>query len=282
MNAALKLAAWLFALALVALPLVGVLQGWFATDSWPVTRLAVRAEFAHVDAEQIRAAAQPYLGQGFFAIRLGPLRDAIARLPWVERVETRKRWPDTVDVVVYEQQPYARWGNDRLVNRHGALFAVAGAEALDTLPRLAGPDERVGEVLRFHAQCQRDFAASGMAVTSLELSPRGSWRIGLSSGTQVELGREQGAERLRRFLDVWSRVAGMRAQAPATIDLRYANGFAVAWPPPAAPGAPASALPGAAAQAAAATRPERRGAAAPSPVHVAASISPSSFAALTP
>lgn len=232
MNGLLKLAAWLLALVLVALPLVGVLQGWFATDSWPVTRLAVRAEFSHVSAEQIRAAAQPHLGQGFFAIRLGPLRDAIAQLPWVERVEARKRWPDTVDVVVYEQQPYAHWGSDRLINRHGGLFTVSAADAaaLHGLPRLAGPDERIAEVLRFHAQCQREFAASGMAVNALELSPRGSWRIGLAAGTRIELGREQGAERLRRFLDVWPRLAGLRAQAPATIDLRYANGFAISWP----------------------------------------------------
>lgn len=232
MNGLLKLAAWLLALVLVALPLVGVLQGWFATDSWPVTRLAVRAEFSHVSAEQIRAAAQPHLGQGFFAIRLGPLRDAIAQLPWVERVEARKRWPDTVDVVVYEQQPYAHWGSDRLINRHGGLFTVSAADAaaLHDLPRLAGPDERIAEVLRFHAQCQREFAASGMAVNALELSPRGSWRIGLAAGTRIELGREQGAERLRRFLDVWPRLAGLRAQAPATIDLRYANGFAISWP----------------------------------------------------
>lgn len=232
MNGLLKLAAWLLALVLVALPLVGVLQGWFATDSWPVTRLAVRAEFSHVSAEQIRAAAQPHLGQGFFAIRLGPLRDAIAKLPWVERVEARKRWPDTVDVVVYEQQPYAHWGSDRLINRHGGLFTVSAADAaaLHDLPRLAGPDERIAEVLRFHAQCQREFAASGMAVNALELSPRGSWRIGLAAGTRIELGREQGAERLRRFLDVWPRLAGLRAQAPATIDLRYANGFAISWP----------------------------------------------------
>ena len=139
MNGALKLFAWTVALTLVALPIVGVLNGWFAADRWPVTRLSVQAEFDHVSAEQIRAAAQPHLGQGFFAIHLGPLRDAIAKLPWVERVEARKRWPDTVDLVVYEQQPYARWGADRLVNRHGKLFAVADAAELQGLPRLSGP-----------------------------------------------------------------------------------------------------------------------------------------------
>ena len=147
MNGALKLFAWAIALALVALPIVGVLNGWFAADRWPVTRLSVQAEFDHVSAEQIRAAAQPHLGQGFFAIHLGPLRDAIAKLPWVERVEARKRWPDTVDLVVYEQQPYARWGADRLVNRHGQLFAVADAAGLQGLPRLSGPDDRIGVVV---------------------------------------------------------------------------------------------------------------------------------------
>ena len=37
---------------------------------------------------------------------------------------------DTVDLLVYEQQPYARWGEQRLVNRQGHLFSVAGAEGL--------------------------------------------------------------------------------------------------------------------------------------------------------
>jgi hypothetical protein len=51
-----KLLAWGIALTLVALPIVGVLNGWFASDRWPVDQLAVRAEFNHVGAEQIRAA----------------------------------------------------------------------------------------------------------------------------------------------------------------------------------------------------------------------------------
>jgi len=229
MNGALKLFAWAIALTLVALPIVGVLNGWFAADRWPVTRLSVQAEFDHVSAEQIRAAAQPHLGKGFFAIHLGPLRDAIAQLPWVERVEARKRWPDTVDLVVYEQQPYARWGADRLVNRHGKLFAVAGAAGLQGLPRLSGPDDRIEDVLRFYADCQREFSGSGLVVNAISVSPRDGWRIGLASGTVIELGREQRDERLSRFLDVWPRLAGSHAQPPITIDLRYSNGFAASW-----------------------------------------------------
>lgn len=230
MNGAVKLLAWLLALALVALPVLGVLQGWFAVDRWPVTRLSVSAQFDHVSSEQISAAAQPFLGKGFFATRLGPMRDAIARLPWVERVEARKRWPDTIELVIHEQQPYARWSGDRLVNRNGKLFAAGDAVGLESLPRLSGPDDRIDDILRFYAQYQPEFAAAGMVIQAVHVSPRDGWRIGLAAGTTIDVGREQRIARLQRFLDVWPRLSGSHAQPPQHVDLRYANGFAVAWP----------------------------------------------------
>jgi cell division protein FtsQ len=232
-NVALKLTAWAVALTLVALPIVGVLNGWFAGDRWPVTKLAVRAEFNHVSAEQIRAAATPLLGQGFFALRLDTVRDAVAKLPWVERVEARKRWPDSLDLVVYEQQPYARWGEERLINRRGEIFSVAGTSNLQGLPRLSGPDDRLPEVLQFYADCLKEFSGSGLVIDAVSLSQRGGWRLDLASGAVLELGRDSARPRLQRFLDVWPRLAGARPAPPAYVDLRYENGFAVRWAEPA-------------------------------------------------
>jgi cell division protein FtsQ len=224
-----RLFAWTIALGLVALPVVGVLNGWFASERWPITQLSVRAEFNHVSAEQIRAAAQPLLGQGFFAMRLDQVRDAVARLPWVERAEARKRWPDTIDLVVYEQQPYARWSNDRLVNRQGELFSVAGSAGLQGLPQLSGPDERRRDVLLFYADCLREFSGSGLVIDAVGVSSRGGWRIGLASGAVIEIGRDEPRKRLERFLDIWPRLAGQRTDPLAYIDLRYENGFALRW-----------------------------------------------------
>jgi cell division protein FtsQ len=246
MNGLLKLVAWGIALTLVALPVVGVLNGWFASDRWPVTQLSVRAEFNHVSAEQISAAAQPLLGEGFFAIKLDRVRDAVAKLPWVERSEARKRWPDTIDLVVYEQQPYARWGNDRLINRHGGIFSVAGGGDVQGLPRLAGPDDRLADVLAFYADCLREFSGSGLVIDAVTLSPRGGWRLDLASGAVIELGRDDSKQRLQRFLDVWPRLVGAHAGPPAYVDLRYENGFAMRWPesvPPATPPATEPATP---------------------------------------
>ncbi len=230
MNALpLKLLAWGIALTLVALPIIGVLNGWFAAGRWPVRQIELRAEYSHVSAEQIRATVQNQLVNGFFAVQLGDVQKAVAELPWVERVEARKRWPDTLQLTVYERQPYARWGADRLISRSGDIFAVPGAESMQGLPQLSGPDERLAEVLAFHAECLREFAGSGLALRAVDLSARGSWRLTLASGALIEIGRVDARPRLQRFLDVWPKLASAASGPPVYVDLRYENGFALRW-----------------------------------------------------
>ncbi len=230
MNAlTLKLLAWGIALTLVALPFIGVLNGWFAAARWPVRQIELRAEYAHVSAEQIRATVHNHLLDGFFAVDLGDVQKAVAELPWVERVEARKRWPDTLQLTVFERQPYARWGADRLISRSGDIFAVPGAESMQGLAQLSGPDERLAEVLAFHAGCLREFAGSGLALRAVDLSARGSWRLTLASGALVEIGRVDAKARLERFLDVWPKLASAAAGPPVYVDLRYENGFALRW-----------------------------------------------------
>lgn len=229
----LRLTAWAIALTLVALPLVGLLNGWFAAGRWPVSQVQIEAEFNHVSAEQIRAAVAAETSVGFFALDLAAAQRAVATLPWVERVEARKRWPDTLVLRVYELQPFARWGDRRLVGRDGRLFAVSGAEAIQGLPQLSGPDERLADVLAFYAGVQKQFSASGLAVSRVALSVRGSWTLGLDSGAEIAVGNEDAESRLHRFVDVYPRLAAGRSDAFEVADLRYTNGFAMKWPAPA-------------------------------------------------
>jgi len=236
-DAFIKVAAWVLALGLLLLPVVAVLNGWLASGRWPVRQLVVHAGFEHVDAARVRAAVQPLLGAGFFAVRPDAVRAAVAALPWVARAEVRKRWPDTIELTIHEQQPVAHWGADRLVNRAGEIFAVADASMLEGLPQLDGPDARVHDVLLFLAQCRQRFAGTGLGVGAVSLSARGGWRLVLDTGTVLEIGREHRDARLERFLDVWPRLAPSHAEPPLSIDLRYENGFAVRWAPSAAAGA---------------------------------------------
>lgn len=237
----LKLFAWAIALSLIGLPIVGVLNGWFAQDRWPIRNLQVEAEFNHVGAEQIRAATKNYLGTGFFAIKLEDVRTAVASLPWVERVEVRKRWPDTIEMRVLEQQPFARWGDKRLVGRSGQLFDAPGTESIQGLPQLSGPDAALADVIEFYQKTLNTFSGSGLALAGVSLSMRGSWTISLVDGSEILLGQRDIDEHLKRFLDVFPRLAaGRGTNSFARADLRYANGFAIRWlaaAPTPAPGA---------------------------------------------
>ena len=225
----LKTIAWGIAITLVMLPVVGVLNGWFAADRWPVRYLRVDAEFNHVSAEQIRAATSAHLGTGFFALDIDRVRASVASLPWIERVEVRKRWPDTLEVRVVEREPFARWGDHRLIGRDGTVFSAPGAESIQGLPHLAGPDDRLDDVMDFYQRSTRLFSGTGLGVSGVALSDRGGWTLTLASGAEVEIGRERTAERLQRFIDVLPRLTAGHSGGFERADLRYANGFAIRW-----------------------------------------------------
>ncbi|SFW42952.1 MULTISPECIES: cell division protein FtsQ/DivIB [Luteibacter] len=230
--AATRIVAWGIAITLVVLPVVGVMQGWFAAGRWPVTQLKVEAEFAHVSAEQIRSAVLPSLGKGFFATDLEDVRHAIGSLPWVESVEVRKRWPDTLLVRIYERQPFARWNENRLISRQGLVFDAPGADQMGDLPRLSGPDSRLAEVVSFYAQARKAFEGRAqLSIVGVSLSERGSWSVTTDSGAQIVIGdRDQADRRLARFLDVYPQLVAGRHGGFAYADLRYTNGFAIRWP----------------------------------------------------
>ena len=150
MNALLRILAWTLAVALVAAPVVAVLNGWIGGDRWPMRRLVLTAEFRQVGEAQVRATVAPHVRDGFFAVDLQRLRADLAKLPWVRRVEVRKRWPDRLEVMIAEYRPLARWGDDRMLSENGELFAAPKGQGA-RLPLFEGPDARAAEMIAFHA-----------------------------------------------------------------------------------------------------------------------------------
>ena len=78
MNAMLRILAWLLAVALVALPVVAVLNGWVGAERWPLSRLRVTGEFERVQAEQLK----PVLRDSWQRLSLGvqSLRQGLGQL----------------------------------------------------------------------------------------------------------------------------------------------------------------------------------------------------------
>lgn len=235
MNAMLRLVGWVLALALVVLPIVAVLNGWVGARHWPLTKLRATAEFERVDAALLQKTLLPYAQRGFFAVDLAAAQDAVSKLPWVERAEVRKRWPDVLEVTVSEHRPFARWGNDQLLSEQGKLFPAKGIEVPKGLPLLGGPTTRVGEVVEIYNESRAMFAPIGLDVREVGLDARGSWTLGLDNGARIVVGRSEARARLGRFVRLLPQLLAQQAQVLQRADLRYTNGFALTWAPMPAP-----------------------------------------------
>ena len=231
MSALLRIAAWIIALSLVALPVVAVLQGWIGADRWPLRTLRVAGQLERVDEQKLREAVLPYARKGFFAIRLDQAQAAVDKLPWVDHAEVRKHWPDVVEVRIVEHRPFARWGDDQLLSEDGDLFPVADAEVPASLPRfdVDAPAARTADVVELYNEASRMFAPEGMRVREVSLDRRGSWSLLLSNDTRVVVGSQEARLRLARFARLMPNLLARNPQRLARADLRYTNGFALTW-----------------------------------------------------
>ena len=229
MNALARILAWTLAVALVALPVVAVVQGWIGAERWPLRTLRINDNLQQVDPDVVREAVLPYAQQGFFAVRLDEARAAVARLPWVEQAEVSKRWPDVLEVRVSEHRPYARWGDERLLSQQGRVFPAADVDVPQGLPLLHGPDGRVEDVVELYQEASSLFAPAGYGVRALLLDSRGSWAMVLSNGTEVVIGSHQARIRMARFARLLPQLLQQKQLPLARADLRYTNGFALTW-----------------------------------------------------
>ncbi|GIX35876.1 MAG: cell division protein FtsQ [Lysobacteraceae bacterium] len=229
MSALLRVGAWLLAFGLLLLPVVAVLNGWLAADRWPIEKLRLHAEYRRVDAEQVRRAVAPQAARGFFAVDLEAVRRAVLAVDWVADAEVRKVWPNLLEIIVHEHQPYARWGEDRLLSTRGRLFPLPAGGVDAPLPRLDADERYLAEVVRVHRQAAPVFARHGLELVGIRLSARGSWMFRLADGARVMAGRGDPLPRIERMVPVLAHLLDAEGVPLLRADLRYANGLAVRW-----------------------------------------------------
>lgn len=173
--------------------------------------------------------AGDWIGRSFFATDLSDIKTELEQRPWVESAAVRRVWPDRLEIEIREKKPLAYWNSDRLVSRSGELFAPPNPEIAGRLPRLAGPDERVKDVIRQARTMSETLSARGLGFAGLTLEQRGAWTLTLANGIEVVLGRDQVEERFERFITVYENRLISREDEVSQVDARYTNGVAVKW-----------------------------------------------------
>lgn len=195
----------------------------------PVTEVAVEGEFRYLDREAAQTLMNRQLGEGFLQLDLSGIRRALERNPWVDRAALRRRWPDRLEVTLYEQEPIARWGETGFVNRRGEVIAIEQTEALAHLPLLEGAERDAERMLARYRDMVQLLQPRGLAIAALRSDRKDAWQLTLEDGVVLVLGRDRELEKLRRFAAVYDRTLRRRWPQVERVDLRYHNGAAVAW-----------------------------------------------------
>ena len=220
---------WTMSLLLVAV--VGYLAiNWVEQQNvLPVEQVNIEGEFRYLSREDLRERALPHVTGSLLAVDLEGIRKALIDLPWVEDVSIRRQWPNTLSVRVIERQPVAYWGKTGLISAHGELFEPEHIPTDFKLVQMDGPHGQHATMLKQLGKIQVWLSDTGLSVARFIQDERHAWRLEMSNGLVLKLGRIDRQERLHRFVDIYSHNRIKHSETLKTVDMRYTNGLAVAW-----------------------------------------------------
>jgi cell division protein FtsQ len=196
---------------------------------WPVRSVGIEGELRHLQRAQLKRTVSPLTGDGFFAVNVGGIQQQIQYMPWVEQVSVRRVWPDRLSIHVREQRAVAHWGAKAFLNRRAQVFEPDQQVDLPGLPQLQGPQGYEQRVLTMYQRMQDMLRALKLEVSGLHLDARRNWRVQLSNGLAVEVGKNDPVQRVARFVRIYPAILAAGNGRVESVDLRYSNGFAVRW-----------------------------------------------------
>ncbi len=227
-----RLGIWIV-VAVVGTGMILGLWGWQTLNDpliFPIHRVKVEGEFIYVKRDAVQQVLLPVVGNGFFAADLSTMSKELLSMPWVGKVFVRRVWPDGLLVRIEEKKPFAHWGKGQLLARDGDLFTPDNAAVAGDLPWFWGPQGSRNLVLTNYLDMNKMLAGINVTIKQIELTMPHAWRLWLSNGMRLELGKEDALQRLQRFIAVYPQLF---AAAPKNgvdyVDLRYSNGMAVRW-----------------------------------------------------
>lgn len=202
-------------------------------DRFPVSRISFIGEFRHVEKLSLQEKVAPYIGNNFFAIDLQNMETSLRDIDWVSDVSVSRRWPDTLQVNVKEEQLIAAWNGVLWVTSDASVVEIPNLN-MKGLPRWSGPEGTQALVqLRYH-QFANLLADVGMQLDQITYSQRGAWQLIAHNQSRnelvnIRLGRRDMRDRLYRFTRAYGQTLRKFEQRLVSVDLRYPNGFALKW-----------------------------------------------------
>ena len=223
---------WMVPALFAVLLLAAGQLGWKALQevaNVPIRQVSVNGDFRFLDKARVEEIMLPHLGTGYFMVDLPRIRDELRALPLVHEVIVRRAWPDRLLVFITEQVPVLRFGEHGYLNPYGEVFLLTEPLSGPELPLVDGPPGSGKLLLERFGEFTEMLDPAGLRIRSLLLDGKHAWRMEMSNGSVVLLGRRDVPNKARMLATLLSGEWAGEHQRISRIDMRYSNGVAVVW-----------------------------------------------------
>ena len=199
----------------------------YVSINQPITVINIEGDLKRVSKKGLESVVSGLKDQGFLIVNQSKYKDKLEAIDWVKSVKINKEWPNTINLIVVEDDVIGLWNQRLLLNSSGQLYALDQRVVPDELIQFFGPEDRENEVYNRYKLYNDELATRGILIEEIELDLRGSWVITIRPSIKIKLGEDNVEERFERFLTIWDQSLLENFELISYIDLRYSEGFVI-------------------------------------------------------
>lgn len=188
-----------------------------------INKLEIVAPYEYVTESEIKQQIKGLFPNGYISLDVQKVHDHLLGMPMVAGVKVEKLWPDSLKINIIEEQPVAIWNETGLLSQAGDILPVSFKQL--TLPRLTGSEVSSRLVMQHYLLFNRWCKRHNLTLIGLSNSASG-WLIEEQNGLKIWLDGADAMSGLKQLESVIDRFQLANIQS---IDMRYEQGFAVAW-----------------------------------------------------
>ncbi|EAT10944.1 FtsQ-type POTRA domain-containing protein [Bermanella marisrubri] len=186
----------------------------------PVEQLQVVGNQSHITKVDIVNQLGELFPSGYLTLDVHEIEQTLLRHPLIAKASVKKIWPNVLSVALTEEVPVARWNGSHMLSEHGEVIPISLSGL--SLPSLRGQASEL--VMEHYLLFNRWSKRHNLNLT--ELSKGAGWLLSYDNGLTIRLDSNTAMKELEKLESVIDR---FQIERVSSIDMRYEQGFAVAW-----------------------------------------------------
>lgn len=188
-----------------------------------VDTLQVSTDLEHISAQTIQAQITPWFPDGYVYMDINAIQNRLQNMVMISQVSVEKVWPDTLKIEIEEERPVAIWNDKNMLSENGDILPVALKQL--HLPKLKGANQESKMVMQHFLLFNRWGKRHQLELDGIKHSAAG-WQLEYKAGLKIWLDNTMAMNGLQQLDSVIEQFDLARI---SYIDMRYEQGFAVAW-----------------------------------------------------